>query len=100
MGVGLIRNASTRDAAYAYAIRDFGRLTKATPLIASNLLGIGSGYCSEDRARQVEGDLRPKVASLHLSALELDRSVEAIRRCAALKASKGTEISAGLSAFR
>ena len=100
MSVGLIRNASTRDAAYTYAIANFDKLTKATPLIASNLLGIGSAYCTEDRARQTEADLRPKVASLHLSPLELDRSVERIRQCAALKAAKGAEISAGLAEFR
>ncbi len=100
MSIGLIRNASTRDATYTFAIGNFDTLTKATPLIASNLLGIGSGYCSEGRARQTEADLRPKVAALHLSALELDRSVERIRQCAALKAAKGAEISAGLASFR
>ena len=100
MGLGLAFDASTRDIAYTSAIEHFDTMAKATPLIASFLLGIGSGYCSEDRARRVEADLRPKVASLHLSPLELDRSVETIRKCAAIKAAKGSEISAGLASFR
>ena len=96
---GLAQAANTRDLAYRHAAANFDALAKTQPLIASFLLGIGSGFCTQDRARQVEADLRPKVASLHLSGLELDRSVERIRKCAAFKAAKGGEISTGLAAF-
>ncbi len=100
MATSLAQTASTRDVAYKSAVANFDALARATPLIASFLLGIGSGYCSEEDARRTDADLRPKVAALHLSGLELDRSVENIRKCAAFKAAKGAEISRSLATFR
>ena len=94
---GLSGRASTRDAAYTYAVRNFDRLVASSSLIASRVVGVGGGFCSEADARRVEADLRPKVAQYHLSPLELDRTVEQVRQCAALKAAKGAEISAGLT---
>lgn len=94
---GLTRFASTRDQGYSYAVTNFDRLVKSASLLASFTLGFGSGYCSEDRARAVDTALRPKLAKFNLSPLELDRSVETISQCAAFKAAKGAEISAGLA---
>ncbi len=97
---GLTSHATTRDQGYDYAVKNFDRLIKSASLISSFTLGIGSGYCSENRARAVDAALRPKIKQFNLSPLELDRSVETIRQCAAFKAAKGAEVSAGLATAR
>ena len=94
---GLLQTAGTRDAAFAHVIGNFEEHQKLTTGFGNALLGIGSGYCSAAKADEVDAALRPRLASVGGGELDLDRSLGAIRQCAALKAEKGAEISAALA---
>jgi aminopeptidase N len=93
---GLLQAAPTRDRAFAHIMANFEEHQKLTTGFGNALLGIGSSYCSADKARAVEAALRPQLASVGGGELDLNRSLGEIRQCAALKAEKGAEISAAL----
>lgn len=86
-----------RDTAVAFAEKNFERLLASYPGFSKrSIIGLFGGFCSEADAARVEALLTPKLPALGGGALELSQAVAGIRRCAALKAAKGDEISAVL----
>lgn len=67
-------------------IRDhFDRLEEAMPAgHAGELPGRARGFCSEDRAAQVEQFFEPRIAELQGGPRQLAQALEAIRVCAAI----------------
>jgi hypothetical protein len=93
------RQRAGRAAAVAFAEANFTRLMNSYPGFAKrNIVSLFAGFCSEADAVRVDGLVRPRLTDLGGGQLELSQAVAGIRRCAALKAAKGQEISAALSA--
>jgi len=92
------RQPAGRAAAVAFAEANFTRLMNSYPGFAKrNIVNLFSGFCSEADAVRVEALVQPRLADLGGGDLELSQAVAGIRRCAALKAAKGSEISAALN---
>lgn len=91
------RQRAGRAAAVAFAEANFSRLMNSYPGFAKrNIVSLFAGFCSEADAVRVDGLVRPRLAELGGGELELSQAVAGIRRCAALKAAKGGDISAAL----
>jgi len=58
------------------------------------IVNAGGGFCSEDRAEEVEAFFADMVADMEGGPRELAQTVERIRLCAALKAAKADEVTA------
>lgn len=63
---------------------------------ALRLTGIGVGYCEAARAAEMEALFRPVVERLGRGQLALDRTVERVRSCAAIKERRMGEVAAAL----
>jgi hypothetical protein len=94
---GLLQRQGTRDLAFGFVQSNFDAIAKQFPGFGNAMLGVGSSYCSEDKARVVDAALRPKIAVVGGGQLDLERSLAGIRQCAALRAAKGAEMSAALA---
>jgi aminopeptidase N len=91
------RQPAGRDAAVAFAEANFTRLMNSYPGFAKrNIVSLFAGFCSEADAARVEALVKPRLADLGGGDLELSQAVAGIRRCTALKAAKGLEISTAL----
>jgi aminopeptidase N len=92
---GLMSAPATRDAGGAWILGHFDALTKdAGIFVAATLPGYFSGFCSVDKAAEIEATLRPKVVQYQRGALSLDRTVEQVRSCGVLKTARGGEVAA------
>ncbi len=90
-------SAAGRDIATRFAETNFTRLLAAYPGFAKrNIVTLFDGFCSDEDATRIDALIRPRLAELGGGELELDQATGQIRRCAALKAAKGAEISAAL----
>lgn len=88
------RAPAGRDTAVRFAQDNFERLLASYPGFSKrSIISLFGGFCTEADAAQVEALLTPKLPALGGGALELGQTVAGIRRCAALKAAKGGEIS-------
>lgn len=94
---GLLGRDDTRDLAYVHVMENFDEVQKLAAGFGNAMFGIGSGFCSAERAAAVEAALRPRLEGLGAGPLDLDRSLAGISQCAALKAAKGDEISQALA---
>ncbi|WP_439534819.1 M1 family aminopeptidase [Polymorphobacter sp.] len=91
------RQPAGREAAVAFAEANFTRLMNSYPGFAKrNIVGLFSGFCSNADAARVEALVEPRLVDLGGGELELSQAVAGIRRCDALKAAKGAEISSAL----
>ncbi len=93
----LAANRASRDATTAFVSANFTRVVESFPGFArAGIIDFFGGYCSPDAVARVEALIRPNLATLGGGELELAQTKERIGQCAALKAAKGSEISAAL----
>jgi aminopeptidase N len=95
---GLIGRPETRDLGFAWLRDNAVRLIDAqgAPSL-SRLVGMPSSLCDAGRAAEAEATLRPLVLKHNRGALALDRTLERIRTCAALKQRRSAEVSAAVA---
>jgi hypothetical protein len=65
---------------------------------SSGLPGLPSGFCSVEKAGEIEAALRPEVERLRQGALTLDRTVERVRDCGVLQQARGADLTAAIMA--
>lgn len=101
MLAALAVNRAGRDSTTAYVASNFKQVVESFPGFSrTSIIGFFDGYCSAEAAERVEALIRPNLAVLGGGELELAQTRERIGQCAALKAAKGSEISAALTAQR
>lgn len=94
-------NRASRDATAQYVADNFKTVVESFPGFSrASVIGFFAGYCSTEAVARVEGLIRPNMALIGGGELELSQTKERIGQCAALKAAKGAEISAALTAQR
>ena len=97
--LGVADTTETRDMGYTYLSRNLAEMMKGGSGIffARRVPSVVSDYCSAQQADDIARNFRPVLA--HTSgALELERSIERVRNCAALKVARGAELNAVLAA--
>jgi hypothetical protein len=97
LGSGLLGRPQTRDIGFSWlaqvapmAIQQFG------PGAIGGLAGLGATYCDAVRADEIAALFRPMVEQHGRGALAVDRAVERVRNCAALKAQRSQALTAAL----
>ncbi len=98
VAANLIARPETRDLGFAWLRAnavDMVRRYGAGAL--GRMIGMPAFYCDSARAGEVEALFRPLVEQTGRAGLSLDRTVERIRNCAALKARRSVEVT---EAFR
>ncbi|WP_380872846.1 aminopeptidase [Sphingomonas sp. DBB INV C78] len=86
---------ATQDIGVDYLTANFGKLARETNLTSVNaMLSIPSAVCSVEKADALATALKPQVAAFGRGALTLDRTIEKVRSCGALKAARGKELDA------
>ena len=93
----LLRRRETVEAAHAWVEKHFDALVKASPNVPWALAITPMNMCNAERIRAVEVFLRPRLEKLGRGA-DLQKSVEAGLRCAALAAKETEPTSAWLAA--
>lgn len=95
-----VGNEAQRDALWAW-VRDEANLEALLARIPTwrkgAIVNVGNGFCSTDKADEIEAFFRDRVDALEGGPRELDQTLESIRLCAALKAAKAEEIKAYLA---
>ncbi|SNS62669.1 ERAP1-like C-terminal domain-containing protein [Sphingomonas laterariae] len=92
---GITQTLATQDIGLAYLTANFEKLARDTNLTSVNaMLSIPSAVCSVEKAGTLDAALKPQVAAFGRGALTLDRTIEKVRNCGALKAARGQEIDA------
>ncbi|BAK64842.1 putative M1 family peptidase [Sphingobium sp. SYK-6] len=90
---GMASEPATRALAIDWLVANYDSVvTGAGIFAAASLPGITQSGCSAAEADRAEAALRPKVVQYQRGALELDRAIEQIRACAALRTARGREI--------
>lgn len=90
---GITSDLATGDIGFNWLKGNFAGLAKETNLsIVNNMFSIPGAFCSTSRANEIEAALRPQVQTLGRGALALDRTVERVRSCGALKEARGKEV--------
>jgi aminopeptidase N len=84
----------TRDMASIYILANMDTKGGSGGIFASRSSRMFNVLCTNDAADAVDAKLRPQLAND--SALELDRTVEAIRNCARFRDAKASEVSAAV----
>lgn len=62
------------------------------------IVNVGGGFCSNEKAEEVEAFFRDRVEALEGGPRELAQTLESIRLCAALQAAKTAEVTAAFTA--
>jgi aminopeptidase N len=93
-------NPATRTAALGWLERNLDTLKPRLGGLLGGFVGVTSGFCSEADAKRVDALFRPRMAELGIGELDLARPLAAIRQCAALKAARGSEVSAALAGVK
>jgi aminopeptidase N len=92
---GVTATLATQEIGLDYLIANFAKLANATNLTSVNaMLSIPASACSAATADRLETALRPQVEAFGRGALTLDRTIERVRSCGALKAARGKAIDA------
>ncbi len=94
----VIMTPETRDLGFDWLRSHFDELTSGSGGIffTARLPGMVAGFCSAERADEVAALLGPRFAG-KTGALELERTLERVRSCAALKTARSAELSAELA---
>lgn len=94
---GSLGRPATRDLAWTW-LRDNSANIVAQQGAGSlgRLTSLGAGYCDASRAAEIEALFRPLVQQHNRGALGLDRTVERVRSCAALKERRMGEVTSAL----
>ena len=98
--LGVAGTTETRDMGYAYLSQNLAEMMKGGSGIffASRVPSVVAGYCSAQQADEIAKTFRPILANSP-GALALERTIERVRNCAALKAARGAELNAALAAM-
>lgn len=89
---GLASQPATRGAAFDWMMANYEQIVSRSGIFeASRLPTAMAGACSVEEADKVEHAMRPMVERFRRGALELDRALEQIRSCAALKDARGPQ---------
>ena len=92
----ILSRPATRDLGWTWVRENSAGMFERQGAAALRLTGMGAGYCDAARAAEMEALFRPAIERLGRGALSLDRTVERVRSCAALKERRMTEVSAAL----
>jgi hypothetical protein len=97
---GVASAPETRELGYDWLVAHLDEMLQGTSgiFLASRIPAVASGFCSLERADEVAANFRPLLAGTP-GALSLERTIERIRNCAALKDARGAEMSAALKAL-
>ena len=97
--LGVAGTTETRDLGYAYLTEHLPEMMKGGSgiFIARGIPTVIANYCSVEKADDIAKRFRPMFANTP-GALELERTIERVRNCAALKAARGAELNAVLAA--
>jgi aminopeptidase N len=95
--LGVASTPETRDIGYAWLKENLaGLLSGASGIfLARGIPGVVGGYCSADKAGEIAATFRPIFANTP-GALSLERTIERVRNCGALKAARGEAINAAV----
>ncbi|MET0281765.1 MAG: M1 family aminopeptidase [Steroidobacteraceae bacterium] len=94
---GLMKEVATRESAFSWLQAHHERFFRDVGMFSVEAIpALLSGYCSMARAAEVERLLASALRTTGRGELALQRALETIRNCAALKRSRGTEIATAL----
>jgi hypothetical protein len=97
IAAGLMGRPETRDLGFAWLRENAGPMAERFGAGAvGRLINLPASYCVAERASEIEAIFRPLVERYGRGGLALDRSVERVRNCAALRAQRAAELSAAL----
>jgi len=92
LAMGLTAQPATRTAGFDWIVANYDQLVTSNGIFeASRLPNSMAGACSTQDAERTESALRPMVERYRRGALELERALERIRSCAALKTQRGDQ---------
>ncbi len=90
---GLMGQTKTRDMTFEWLKTNYDAMTKGAGIFtAGRLAGSPGGYCSAEKADEVEAFLGPKVIASNRGVLPFNRMLEGIRNCGVLKDARMAEI--------
>jgi aminopeptidase N len=93
---GIMSRPATRDLGWTWVRENAAGIFEKQGAGALRLTGIGGGYCDATRAGEMEALFRPVVERLNRGQLALDRTLERVRSCAALRERRTAEVAAAL----
>jgi aminopeptidase N len=98
--LGVAGTPDTRDVGYAWLTENLAGLMQGSSgiFLARGIPGVVGGYCSAEKADEIATRFRPIFAGTP-GALELERTVERVRNCGALKAARGAELNAAVKSL-
>ena len=90
---GLMGQTKTRDMTFEWLKTNYDAMTKGAGIFsAGRLASSPGGYCSAEKADEVEAFLGPKVMASNRGVLPFQRMLEGIRDCGVLKDARAAEI--------
>lgn len=96
---GQVGTKEQRDAIWDWTKSHLDQLLPRIPTWRKGaVVNVGAGFCSDERADEIESFFRDKVEALEGGPRELDQTVERIRLCAAFKAARSAEVTDYFSA--
>ncbi|MGN6497517.1 MAG: M1 family metallopeptidase, partial [Tsuneonella sp.] len=95
--LGVAGTQDTRDLGYDWLTANLKDMIGGSTgiFLARGIPGVVGGYCSAEKANDIAEKFRPIFANTP-GALELERTIEKVRNCAALKEGRGKEINAAV----
>ena len=97
IGANLIGRPETRDLGFAWLRENAASMVERFGAgVLGRMIGMPAAYCDAARAGEIEALFRPMVVQANRGALALDRTVERVRNCAALKTRRSGEIAVAL----
>jgi aminopeptidase N len=100
MRLAVVATPETRELGFDWLTAHLDTLMKGSGgiFLATRVPAVASGFCSVERADEIAKRFRPVLEGTP-GALTLDRTIERVRNCAALKDARGAEMSAALEAL-
>jgi aminopeptidase N len=92
----IMSRPATRDLGWTWVRENAAGIIERQGAGALRLTAIGGGYCDAARAGEMDAMFRPMVQRLGRGQLALDRTLERVRSCAALKERRMGEVAAAL----
>jgi len=93
----LMAEATTRDLAFDWLKANYDEFAKGAGIFAATFIpSLPQGYCSVEKAKEIDALLRSRVRQAGRGELAFDRMLENITVCGTLQKSKTAEIAAAL----